>query len=258
MYSYKEQREIIDTIHVKDGQGFNMNCPFCGGRKTFGIAKRDGKKMWHCFKVSCGIKGVYDDGMSTKTMRKKLAGVQTTKRTKALLPIPSMLGDPQNYPAAMDYLKKNNCLHAYENRLIQIRYEPVERRVLFFNEDMSGAVGRSITGQIPKWKQYGDIPGIIKVGDGEAAIVVEDVPSACAVASSTEYSGCAILGTVLSVTQKRQLMHFTNVTIALDKDARKKSLALMSKLQGRVPTNVVFLEDDLKWLTGDQIQAVLS
>ena len=43
MYGYKEQLEIVDKIPVKEGQGYNMNCPFCGGRKTFGIALRNGK-----------------------------------------------------------------------------------------------------------------------------------------------------------------------------------------------------------------------
>ena len=57
MYGYREQLEIVDKIPVKEGQGYNMNCPFCGGRKTFGIALRSGRKLWHCFKVSCGVRG---------------------------------------------------------------------------------------------------------------------------------------------------------------------------------------------------------
>ena len=52
--------------------------------------------------------------------------------------------------------------------------------------------------------------------------------------------------------------NFTKVVVALDKDASKKAIKLKSKLEGRVNTKVVFLEDDLKWLNMDQIQTVLG
>jgi len=257
MYSYREQIEIIEKIVVKDGQGFNIDCPFCGGRKTFGIARRDGKKMWHCFKVSCGIKGVQSAGMSTSNIRKRLAGVEDKAKTKKFLAIPSPLGDPINYPAAIEYIKQNNCYHAYENNLVPIRFDPVDRRVLFFNKDMSGAVGRSITGQVPKWKQYGDIPGILTVGNGSIGVVVEDAPSACAVSLLKDHVGCALLGTSLNPLQKRQLRLFSKLIIALDKDARGKSVTLASKLEGTVKTRIVFLEEDLKCLTGQQIKDLI-
>ena len=63
--------------------------------------------------------------------------------------------------------------------------------------------------------------------------MVEDIPSACAIAVHTNHVGCALLGTVLSVKQKKQLMSFDRIIVALDKDARKKSLHLQSRLQGR-------------------------
>ena len=256
MYGYREQLEIVDKIPVKEGQGYNMNCPFCGGRKTFGVALRNGKKLWHCFKVSCGVRGSQDVGMSSTTILKRLNSIEGGP-TKKLLPLPNILGEPSNYPAAIKYLEDNNAIKAYEQGLLKVRYSPADNRVLFFSNDEKGAVGRSIVGQIPKWKQYGLIEGLVKVGSGNTAVVVEDIPSACAIAVHTNYMGCALLGTVLSVLQKRQLMTFTNVIIALDKDARKKSLHLQSKLQGRVNTRVVFLEEDLKWLTGEQIQRIL-
>jgi len=257
MYTYNEQIEIIDKIHVKEGMGININCPFCGGRKTLGIAIRDGRKMWHCFKLSCGAKGATTIGMSTKALRRRIHSVEGANRLKRLIDIPAHLSAPVFHPAVLHYLEDNNSLEAYQNGLIRVEYAPAERRVLFFSEDERGAVGRSLDGATPKWKQYGEIEGIIRVGDGDVAVVVEDVPSACSVSRFTKCSGCALLGTVLSSQQKAQLCAFTEVIIALDKDASRKAIDLKSKLEGRVKTRVVFLEDDLKWLTGDQIQALL-
>ena len=257
MYGYREQLEIVDKIPVKEGQGYNMNCPFCGGRKTFGIALRNGKKLWHCFKVSCGVRGAQEVGMSSKTIRKRLHSIDTGA-IKKLLPLPDILGEPSNYPDAIKYLEDSNALQAYEDGLIKVRYSPSENRVLFFSNDNMGAVGRSIAGQIPKWKQYGLIEGLVQIGTGNTAVVVEDIPSACAIAVHTDHMGCALLGTVLSVKQKKQLMSFDRIIIALDKDARKKSLHLQSRLQGRVNTQVVFLEDDIKNMQAYCIKGLLK
>ena len=246
MYTYKEQLEIVSKIPVKEGEGFNMNCPFCGGYKTFGLAVKDGKKLYHCFKVSCGVKGVQDVGMSSHTIMRRLNNKSSKDRTKKLLPIPTMLGEPKNYPAVMKYLSNTNCLAAYKKDLIEIKYSPAENRVLFFSEDGQGAVGRSLIGAVPKWKQFGLIEGLIKVGSGNKAIVVEDIASACAIGGLTDYVGCALLGTVLNTQQRAQLMLFSDIMIALDKDASKKAIQLKSRLEGRVNTKVIFLEDDIK------------
>ena len=256
MYTYAEQRDMVDQIHIKEGENINIDCPFCGGRKTFGITIKDGKKLWHCFKISCGVRGVQTVGMSSGAIRRRLNGIETN--TRKLIDIPSMVSSPSFHPAAMKYLEENNCLHAYNNNLIRIEYAPAEHRVLFYSNDNKGAVGRSIIGDKPKWKQYGNIEGVIKVGSGNTAVVVEDIPSACAVSMFPDCSGCALLGTMLSTLQKVQLSAFDEVILALDKDASRKAIELQSKLEWRVKTRVVFLEEDLKWLTGEQIEKALQ
>ena len=252
MYSYREQIEMLDNIIVKEGHGININCPFCGGRKTLGIAIRDGRKLWHCFKVSCGVRGVKSVGMSNATLRRKLNGVSTIQ-TKDLLEMPTLLSSPQYHPAVLKYLEDNNSLEAYEKGLIRVEYSPAEKRVLFFSQDGSGAVGRSLVGDIPKWKQYGRIDGLLRVGSGSTAIVVEDVNSACVAGMFSNCSGCALLGTVLSPQQKYELCTFKRVIIALDKDASKKAVKLKERLDGRVDTKVVFLQEDLKFITPDEL-----
>jgi hypothetical protein len=254
MYTYKEQLEIISKIPIKEGEGFNMNCPFCGGYKTFGMAVKDGKKLYHCFKVSCGVKGAQDIGMSSNTIMRRLENKKSDKKTKKLLEVPSMLGAPKNYPAVMKYLTENNCIEAYEQDLIDIKYSPGENRVLFFSNDGCGAVGRTLVKSVPKWKQYGLIDGVIKVGSGKTAILVEDVPSACAIGGLTNCVGCALLGTVLTSLQRAQLMYFTNIIVALDADASRKAIALKSKLESRIATKVHFLDEDIKKLQKQKIR----
>ena len=256
MHSYRDQVEMLDNIIVKEGHGININCPFCGGRKTLGIAIRDGRKLWHCFKVSCGVRGSKVVGMSTNTLRRKLNGLSTT-RTKTLLEVPTLLSSPDNYPAVLRYLEDNNSIEAYRKGMIRVEYAPADKRVLFFSQSDSGAVGRSLVGDIPKWKQYGLIEGLLTVGSGSTAVVVEDVNSACVAGMFDNCSGCALLGTVLSPQQKSELCAFDTVIIALDKDASKKAINLKERLDGRTSVKVVFLEEDIKCLTLSAAKSII-
>jgi len=258
MYTYAEQRELVENIPVKEGGGINIDCVFCGGRKTLGLTIKDGKKLWHCFKVSCGAKGSVNVGMSSAALRRRVYGLDAPKVSKPVLPIPDRTSQPDNHPAVMRYLEENNCLEAYHNGLIRIEYAPSDNRVLFFTEDGKGAVGRSISKQLPKWKQYGTVEGIMKVGNGTTGVVVEDIASACSISRFSFCSGCALLGTVLSSLQKRQLMQFKEIIVALDKDASRKAISLASRLEGRIKARVLLLEKDLKHCTPDEIQRLLS
>lgn len=256
MYSYADQVQMLEDITVKEGQGININCPFCGGRKTLGIAVKDGKRLWHCFKISCGIKGAQSVGMSASAVRQKINGIQSGA-TKTLIKIPDMLSSPDHHPVALNYLRKNHCIDAYEQKLIKIMYDPADKRVLFFSNDGQGAVGRSMQGETPKWKQYGDIPYPVAVGKGDIAVVVEDVPSACSVSRLEGIVGCSILGTSLPDRYKKPLSKYRKVIVALDADASRKAIELKGRLEGRVNTTVVFLEDDLKYMSYDDIANLL-
>jgi hypothetical protein len=258
MYTYTEQIEIIDKISVREGCGINVNCPFCGGRKTLGVAVRQGKKLWHCFKVSCGIRGTRSVGMSTGALRKRLHGVEASKRTKRLAEVPALVSDPSFHPAVLKYLEDNNCIEAYHGGLIRVEYAPAEHRVLFFSNDEKGAVGRTMDGAIPKWKQYGNIEGVVKVGTGDVGVIVEDVPSACSISRLQGFIGCALLGTVLSNVQKAQLNHFKEVVVALDKDASRKAIELSRRLEGRVKCRVILLEEDAKHMTVGSLRSLLA
>lgn len=256
MYSYREQLETLEPIKLREGQTKRINCPFCGGYKTLGISNRDGKRVWHCFKASCGIRGSQNVGMTLEGIKRRLQGAHTPAKTTAN-EIPPNLSDPRHHPDAIRYLESVNSLEAFEKGLVEIKYSPALKRVIFMMPHGEGGVGRSLIGEKPKWKNFGNTSGILRIGTGSTAVVVEDAASAASVARFSICSGCALLGTNVSSQQRAELLHFTNVIIALDKDASRKAISLKSKLEGRVNTRVVFLEDDLKWLTGNQIEAVL-
>jgi len=168
-------------------------------------------------------------------------------------PIPDRLSSVDRHEAAVEYLKQNGCWEAYQSGLVEIRYDPADRRVLFFMPDRQGAVGRTLRGAKPKWKAYGDTSGILQIGSGSVGVVVEDAASAASISRLPFCSGCALLGTHISVEKRLQLMSFERLVIALDKDASRKAVKLQKRFEGRTPTTVLLLEEDLKHLTVEEL-----
>tara|TARA_R110000796_G_scaffold147085_1_gene263889 strand:+ start:3300 stop:3782 length:483 start_codon:yes stop_codon:yes gene_type:complete len=157
----------------------------------------------------------------------------------------------------MKYLDENGCLYAYSNSLIKIRYAPADNRCLFLSENGEGAVGRTMGESIPKWMSYGDT-NLLTVGTSNHAVIVEDAPSACAVAATEMYTGVAILGTNLSTKQKHSLKQYKSITICLDNDAKKKAINLLRQLRGLVPCTVRFITKDLKYCQTVEINAIVG
>lgn len=257
MATYREQLETLNGIRLKSGEHRRVDCPFCGGRNTFTLSSVDGTLLWNCYKASCGIRGSKGVGRSADQIRAKLAD-QKLAQSRRTDPIPRVVSDPANHPAVMTYLSQNGCMPAYENRWISILYAPAEDRVLFCNADKTGAAGRALFGQKPKWKVYGDTTSILTVGMGTTIVLVEDAASACSVARVDGLVGGALLGTNLSPHQKAQLRSYENVVVALDKDASRKALSLQAKIQGLKPVRVRFLTEDLKYLSPVQIVELIK
>ena len=258
MYTYQEQYSIIKDIRVRENESKSCDCPFCGGKGKLSITNRDGSLLWNCYRASCNVRGVHGVSRSTNSIKSKLSGEEVSL-PKQCLPIPSIVSSPDHHPKALGYLESVHCLNAYKDKLVHIKYAPSEDRVLFFMNNDSGAVGRSLSGQIPKWKVYGDTTGTFSCGNGDIAVVVEDVASACSVSTLTGYTGVALLGTNISFKQKQQLKRYKKVIISLDKDASSKAIKLLSKLGGHVKdVTVVLLEEDLKYLNTQQMEELYN
>lgn len=258
MYTYREQKELLSGIRLKEGQGRRIDCPFCGGRSTMYVSCRDGKKLWHCFRASCSTSGAEGVGRTLDGLKKAVSDLNTGRSLERRLPpMPKHLSNPRHHDEVMEYLQKNGCMVAFDRGWVTVRFEPAEKRVVFFLEDGSGAVGRSLTGARPKWKAYGDVSKLLRVGQGNTAVLVEDAASAASVARLPKCSGCALLGTRLTSIHKAQLREYERIIVALDKDATKKAVELKSRLEGVRPTKIAMLEQDMKFMTVAEMEDLI-
>ena len=254
-YSYRDQIDILSSIRINDGEKKSLDCPFCGGRKKFGILKQEGKLLWNCFRSSCGVKGSYNAGRGASGVKAYLRG----KETKAVYynSLPSIVSSIDHHKEALAYVESVNSLEAYRQGLIKVKYAPRDHRVLFYTEDDQGAVGRALDGRTPKWYTYGDTSKGIQVGQG-IPILVEDAPSACSVSRLKGYCGYALLGTRVTPSIKAQLQHFDEVIIILDKDASSKAVLMSRSIQSITKASVRFTIEDLKWLSVKKIKNVIE
>jgi len=256
-YTRSDQISIIKSISLREGDSKTLDCPFCYGRKKFTISKIDGRTIWNCYRASCRIKGAYNTGRSLTAIQNNLNGTikSTVKKTNQ---IPPILSNVDNNPSAVEYLKSVNSYDAYKQGFIRIQYYPARNRVLYFNNDNTGAVGRSLDGSNPKWMSFGNTEGGIQVGDSSTAVLVEDVASACSVSRLDGVCGYALLGTNITAPIKSRIRHFSCVIIILDKDASKKALTLAKSIQAHTEVKVKLTDEDLKWLDIRGIQSVLG
>lgn len=262
-YSYRDQLDIIKQITMTEGQSRSLDCPFCGGRKKFTISRNEeGMTLWNCYRASCTVKGSYAGPRSAAALRRHMEkkretpSLSPTRMGKKETPLPPITKSIRNEPAALEFLTANNCMEAYENGYINIRYAPAEKRVMFYSEDSLGAAGRSLVGHRSKWWVYGDVTGGIHVGVGDTAVLVEDAPSACAVSRLKGHVGVALLGTNITEQIRNTLILYKNIYIVLDNDASVKAIALARSLSNAAKVRLT--KDDLKYLSTEQIKEVLK
>jgi hypothetical protein len=265
MYALAEQRETLSSIRLKDGETKRMDCPFCYGKGTFTITRKDGNRVWNCYKASCTASGGQGDTRSLASLKKAVVGrsehPQGPFNGSIRInpnPIPPIITSVDNHPEILAYLSQVNVLEAVLKDIAKVSYAPKEHRVMFWMNDGQGCVGRALDGRKPKWKCYGNTSGIYTCGSGSTAVVVEDAASACAVGVITGYTGVALLGTHLDHIQKRQLVSYERLIICLDNDASSKSIKLLRKVEGLVPSTIRFLRDDIKWMNKAQIEEILK
>ena len=251
--TYKEQLELIKDIPIREGERKIITCPVCGGAKKMSVSKFDGKLLWNCFRASCNTKGIHSGDRGLQAAKNYLSN--TTKDVgKYIRPLPDMLTCIENYSEALTYVKSVNSYEAYQNKFIKIKYAPAEQRVLFFVGE--GAVGRLIRKGQPKWLTYGDVSQLTPIGTGENLVMVEDVPSACNVASVNNYVGLPLLGTTLTSVTKKLLTKYKNVYLCLDKDASRKAIVQAMNHDRKI--KIRFTANDLKMLTTDEILKVIN
>lgn len=236
-------KEYLNDLSLSNGETKRLNCPSCGGHKTFTVTNNMGSLVWNCYKASCKVSGGTRVHLTSDDIRKSLGRV--VEETHAV-----------SFDKPMWIVKDNDKIQPFCDQWeldadeLGLLYDVKESRVVFpvmQGNVMVDATGRSLTHRLPKWKRYGKSSLPYTWGHGKTAVVVEDCVSA-AVVGDDVYVGVAVLGTSLSDCHKRYLSQFSTAIIALDPDALPKTLQFAKELRGYVDTvRVLRLTDDLKY-----------
>ena len=247
-------KEYVESLGLQNDESRRMDCPSCGHKKTFSVTNQGGTLMWNCFYADCSVKGRTDRRL-TRANADNMVSIlskNTQQKTSSCPEVP--FEKPKSWsrvvpPRGMDYVHLVNT----SGRFDDIYYDVVRERLVYPIYDTLGllrdGVGRTMTGERPKWYRYGNYDGGFRIGTSDIAVVVEDVPSAVSI--SDWVSGYALLGTSLRDRHIQELSAYRRVVIALDKDATDKALTMMRALHSIVPTGMLILDKDLKTL-GEQ------
>jgi len=241
---YNNILNTISDIDIPNGQTKRMNCPNCGGYKTFTVTNNMGSLVWNCYKASCNIKGGTRVHLSVDDIRAGFGNAEEFA-SQDTFTMPEYIV-PYNFDVA-EWASELYDLDAEE---LGLMYDVKEQRVVFpvrHDGKIVDGTGRAMTHRLPKWKRYGNSGLPYTHGYGKVAVVVEDCVSA-AVVGNDVWCGVAVLGTSLSESHKRYLTQFSTAVIALDPDALPKTLAMAKELRGYVDNvRVLRLTDDLKY-----------
>jgi ribosomal protein L37AE/L43A len=229
---------------VANGETKRMNCPECGGVKTFTVTNNMGDLVWNCYKVSCTVSGGTRIPLTIDDIQKRFHVGEEKPQEEFILPqcIVSRSGGV--------YMNRWCARWGLDAEELGLMYDVKEDRVVFpviHDDKIVDATGRTLGKRIPKWKRYGNSGLPYVSGRGKVAVVVEDCVSA-AVVGFGSFVGVALLGTSLQDSHRRYLAQFSTAIIALDPDALTKSIQMAKELRGHVnDVRIIKLEDDIKY-----------
>lgn len=252
-FSYRDQLAYVSRLRIVDGGTMRCRC-MCGGKNTLGVTRRGSELIWGCFRASCDVAGTKGGDDSLGGVKRRLE--DTSSPSMILRPVPATLTSVRSHPAILTWLASVHTLAAFEAGLVEVRYSPLEDRVMFPVGSL-GYTGRARQGVKPKWIKYGDCSTLFTCGTGKTGVVVEDAPSACAVGILPQYTGLSILGTQLSVEHIMGLRGYERVLVCLDPDAMLKGLSFVSRIEGTVRASLRMIDDDLKYYEPEQIERML-
>ena len=234
----------ISDMDIPNGSTKRMDCPNCGGYKTFTVTNNMGSLVWNCYKASCTLKGGTRVHLSVDDIRSGFSGAE--KFAEEAFELPSYIVPHRKTNDVLQFC----CSYQLDPNELGVLYDVKEDRVVFpisHNGKLVDATGRALGKRLPKWKRYGKSGLPYVYGCGKVAVVVEDCVSA-AVVGYGSFVGVALLGTSLQEVHKGYLAQFSTAVIALDPDALPKTLQMAKELRGHVnDVRVLRLNDDLKY-----------
>ena len=241
----------ISDMDIPNGSTKRMDCPNCGGYKTFTVTNNMGSLVWNCYKASCTLKGGTRVHLSVDDIRSGFSGAE--KFAEEAFELPSYIVPHRKTNDVLQFC----CSYQLDPDELGVLYDVKEDRVVFpisHNGKLVDATGRALGKRLPKWKRYGKSGLPFSHGCGKVAVVVEDCVSA-AVVGGKSFVGVAILGTSLQESHKGYLTQFSTAVIALDPDALPKTMVMAKELRGHVnDVRVLRLKDDLKYRNPEDME----
>jgi hypothetical protein len=241
----------ISDMDIPNGSTKRMDCPNCGGYKTFTVTNNMGSLVWNCYKASCTLKGGTRVHLSVDDIRSGFSGAE--KFAEEAFELPSYIVPHRKTNDVLQFC----CSYQLDPDELGVLYDVKEDRVVFpisHNGKLVDATGRALGKRLPKWKRYGKSGLPFSHGCGKVAVVVEDCVSA-AVVGGKSFVGVAILGTSLQESHKGYLTQFSTAVIALDPDALPKTMVMAKELRGHVnDVRVLRLRDDLKYRNPEDME----
>lgn len=244
--------DYIDTLDLHVDQTYRGNCPICNGKNTFTVTREHSSVKYNCYKNSCGIGGNHRQRLNASEIidlhnSKKNAPESYSEQDLCTYTVP-----PYIVPyAEVEHPIDPTFLRRYGIDPEDVHYDIRQDRLVFIVLSEGGevvdAVGRSLTGRQPKWLRYASSPVPYTWGfDSKTVVIVEDAVSAYVVGSAfnMQCTGLALLGTQLTDFHKWYInKYFDTVIVALDPDARDKTIKIARELNGKA----LNLRDDLKY-----------
>ena len=243
--------DLPEFDDLMEYQKIRINCPSCGGIKTFTATRTDGIVLYNCYKAGCNVSGKKRMLSSSRYIREKSIILPSQKKQEFKI--------PDHFSV---YLPKKMTRYCNENNIntdkVQLYHDVKLDRAVFpifdvkINEGslptitpkIIDAVGRSLSKYGAKWHRYSNSGLPFICGEGETCYVVED--SASAVAVSQHGIGLALLGTNLSNEVLDIVIKYPYVIVCLDKDASSKAIRMKNRIAQFTRANVKLLEVDPK------------
>jgi ribosomal protein L37AE/L43A len=77
-YYMSDIYNIVNRLELSNGETKRMNCPECGGIKTFTATNNMGSLVWNCYKASCTVGGGTRVHLSVDDIRSGFLGVSNS------------------------------------------------------------------------------------------------------------------------------------------------------------------------------------
>ena len=255
--------EFIDTLDLPVDATYRCDCPVCQGKNTFTVTNDMGNVLYNCYKNSCKIAGAHHKNMDAFTIKTLLSHGNDANGSESYaealrdtFELPPYL---TTIPTAVDPV--NEFVSKWNIEPCHVLYDVRQDRVVFpayQNNVLYDAVGRSVSNRQPKWLRYASSPLPYMHGDGDCMVIVEDAISAYKVGAIYPNTiGVALLGTQLTPFHKwffHEYYRHNKFIVALDKDARDKTIKIVKELRVNIPdVNGLNLNDDLKYMRPEDL-----